>query len=69
VHRINARAQTRTREQFVADIARKVTGKENILLPQPGIAVQVASGGEVELALIDLLDPRQQVDADQPDYW
>jgi len=31
VHRINARAETRTREQFVSDIARKVAGKENIL--------------------------------------
>ena len=31
VHRINARAETRTREQFVSDIAKKVTGKENIL--------------------------------------
>ena len=31
VHRINARAETRTREQFVSEIARKVTGKENIL--------------------------------------
>lgn len=31
VHRINARAETKTKDQFVADIARKVTGKENIL--------------------------------------
>jgi hypothetical protein len=31
VHRINARAETRTRDQFVSEIARKVTGKENIL--------------------------------------
>ena len=31
VHRINARAETKTKEQFVADIAKKVTGKENIL--------------------------------------
>src|SRR6266536_1170903 len=31
VHPINARAETRTREQFVSDIAKKVTGKENIL--------------------------------------
>jgi hypothetical protein len=31
VHRINARAEAKTRDQFVSDIARKVTGKENIL--------------------------------------
>jgi len=31
VHRINAPAETRTRDQFVSEIARKVTGKENIL--------------------------------------
>src|SRR6185437_10408102 len=34
--------------------------------PQPGVAVQVARGREVELAPVDLLDPRQQVESQEP---
>ena len=43
VHRINARAETRTRDQFAADIAKRVTGKENILFK-----IAAASAGIVE---------------------
>jgi TnpA family transposase len=31
VHRINARAEAKTKDQFISDIAKKVAGKENIL--------------------------------------
>ncbi|MEV5712229.1 DUF4158 domain-containing protein, partial [Actinoallomurus sp. NPDC052274] len=31
VHRINARAEAKTKEAFISDIAKKVAGKENIL--------------------------------------
>lgn len=31
VHRINAHAETKTKEQFTGEIIKKVTGKENIL--------------------------------------
>jgi hypothetical protein len=44
VHRINARAETRTREQFVADIAGKVTGKENILFSIASAAAERPQG-------------------------
>ncbi len=44
VHRINARAETRTREQFAADIARKVTGKENILFSIAAAAAERPQG-------------------------
>ena len=44
VHRINARAETRTREQFVADIAKKVTGKENILFSIAAAAADKPQG-------------------------
>ncbi|MGH3224836.1 MAG: Tn3 family transposase [Streptosporangiaceae bacterium] len=44
VHRINARAETKTREQFVSDIAKKVTGKENILFSIAAAAVGKPQG-------------------------
>jgi hypothetical protein len=44
VHRINTRAETRTREQFVSDIARKVTGKENILFSIAAAAADKPEG-------------------------
>jgi Domain of unknown function (DUF4158) len=44
VHRINARAETRTREQFVSEIARKVTGKENILFRIAAAAAERPEG-------------------------
>ncbi len=64
VHRINAHAETKTRDQFAADIAKRVTGKENILFKiaaasagSPGGIVQdvvypAAGGVEVLLDLV-----------------
>jgi Domain of unknown function (DUF4158) len=47
VHRINAHAETRTRDQFTGEIARKVTGKENILF-RIAAAASEKPGGIVE---------------------
>ena len=64
VHRINAHAETKTRDQFTGEIARKVTGKENILFriaaaasrrPEgtvEGVVYPAADGLEVLLDLV-----------------
>src|SRR6266702_1061345 len=52
VHRINARAETRTREQFVSDIAKKVTGKENILF-----SIAAAAAGKPQGIVEDVVSP------------
>ena len=52
VHRINARAETRTRDQFAADIAKRVTGKENILFK-----IAAASAGSPAGIVEDVVYP------------
>jgi len=54
VHRINARAEAKTRDQFVSDIARKVTGKENILYSI------VAASAEKPQGLVEEVGPQPQ---------
>jgi TnpA family transposase len=47
VHRINAHAETKTKEQFTGEIIKKVTGKENILFRIASASAQ-SPGGIVE---------------------
>jgi hypothetical protein len=74
VHRINARAETRTREQFVADIARKVTGKENILFSIASAAAERPQGIVEEVVypaaggLEVLLDLVREYESKRPTY-
>ena len=52
VHRINARAETKTRDQFAADIAKRVTGKENILF-----SIAAAAAGSPEGIVEEVVYP------------
>ena len=52
VHRINTHAETKTRDQFAADIAKRVTGKENILFK-----IAAASAGSPDGIVEDVVYP------------
>lgn len=74
MRRINARAETKTRDQFAADIAKRVTGKENILFSIAAAAAGSPEGIVEEVVypaaggLEVLLDLVREFDSKGPTY-